>query len=380
MEKLGDAQADVLVIYAQGSAAGIATRSHAYARYLTDWDSGIYPSAIVLVPDAKPTVFVPNIFLEQFGRHYAPDLEVRFVKPNVFADEVARQVLANARAGGKIAYIGRAETPQPFWERVRATWHGHELVDFEAGVDCLRVVRSDAEIDTHREAARICDGLFDSAFRSARSGKPVFQIRADLQCQALHAGCDYASTWLTSRPAADYSRSLLAETRNVPQTGDQYLVGLMVLFEGCWGHGIRMANLGAPTRAQQQAYDAVSAMHQAMLEQMKPGVEIGTLQAAAKAIREQRYPQIDTFEFRYGHALGYAYDDPLPQGAMPFPQRYENEPSYRGEVRLERNQLFELHPNVFVPDLAGAALGDMALVTNDGYELLTRFPRELGVL
>jgi Xaa-Pro dipeptidase len=377
---LSDAGADVLVIYAQGSAAGMASQSHAYARYLADWDSGGNFSVIVLMPGARPVVFVPNITLEFFAREYRPELDVRFVKPGGFAGEVGTYLVSKLPGFGRIAYIGRYEMPQPLWARLQVHCAGYPFIDFEHYVDTLRVQRSDEEIATHRKAAAICDGLFESAFDLARSGKPVFQIRADMQREALYAGCDYASGWLTSRPVADYSRALLAECRNVPQTGDQYLVGVMLQYEGCWGHGIRMAHLGDPTDVHLRAYDAVLAMQQAMLDAMRPGVEVGELQTAASAVREHFYHDADTFEFRYGHALGYAYDDPLPQGAVPFPQRYECEQPYRSDVKLAPNLLFELHPNVFVRGVAGAALGDMALVTQSGHELLTQFPSELAVL
>ena len=39
--------------------------------------------------------------------------------------------------------------------------------------------------------------------------------------------------------------------------------------------------------------------------------------------------------------------------------------------------LMEIHPNVFVPGVAGAMIGDMVAVTETGYEILTDYPRDL---
>ncbi len=39
--------------------------------------------------------------------------------------------------------------------------------------------------------------------------------------------------------------------------------------------------------------------------------------------------------------------------------------------------LMEIHPNVFVPGVAGAMIGDMVAVTYGGYEILNEFPRDL---
>ncbi|MGF6768511.1 Xaa-Pro dipeptidase [Paraburkholderia sp. GAS199] len=377
LELATDADASIIAIHAQGSAAGIATRTHAWARYVANFDSGAYPSTIVLERGMRPVIFAPNIFLPKMAAQYAPDLDVRFDKSG---EAAAAYLAARTTPGARIAYIGRTEMSQPIWAALTTHCVARELFDFESIANTVRVQRSTSEIVAHRKAAEICDELFERAFRAARSGKPVFQIRADLQRDALYAGCDFASTWLTVQPIADYSRSLLAECRRVPKEGDQFLIGVMVTYEGCWGHGIRTAQLGEPNAQQSSVYEAVQGMHNAMLTHMLPGAPVAAVQSAAENVRDRYFAQKPTFEFRYGHALGYAYDDPLPQNAAPFPQRYENEPSYRGEIKFMANQVFELHPNVFVDGVAGAALGDMALVTERGYELLTQYPRGLAIL
>ncbi len=44
---------------------------------------------------------------------------------------------------------------------------------------------------------------------------------------------------------------------------------------------------------------------------------------------------------------------------------------------MEPGMLFEFHPNLFVSGLAGAAIGDMVLISADGPRLLSRYTREL---
>ena len=36
-----------------------------------------------------------------------------------------------------------------------------------------------------------------------------------------------------------------------------------------------------------------------------------------------------------------------------------------------------VHPNLYVPNVAGAMIGDMVAVTETGYEILTEYPRDL---
>ena len=39
--------------------------------------------------------------------------------------------------------------------------------------------------------------------------------------------------------------------------------------------------------------------------------------------------------------------------------------------------LLEVHPNLFIPGVAGAMVGDMVAITDSGYEILTEFPPDL---
>jgi Xaa-Pro aminopeptidase len=50
-----------------------------------------------------------------------------------------------------------------------------------------------------------------------------------------------------------------------------------------------------------------------------------------------------------------------------------------GPIAARPGMLFEFHPNIFVPGLSAAAIGDMVLVTETGNEILTGFPCQLSI-
>ena len=72
-----------------------------------------------------------------------------------------------------------------------------------------------------------------------------------------------------------------------------------------------------------------------------------------------------TEAFRYPYELAEAGDETDKQEKPP--------------IQIEPGMLLMLHPNVFIPNEAAGAIGDMVLVTEDGYEILNGFPRELIV-
>ena len=83
--------------------------------------------------------------------------------------------------------------------------------------------------------------------------------------------------------------------------------------------------------------------------------------------------------FRNGHGLGLSYEEPLTTDA--FPQHFDPSATSAASpaefAALAMPTLLELHPNLFIPGLGGAALGEMVLVGSDGFERLLQAPTEL---
>lgn len=367
-----------LVVYATGSALGPSSRTHGYMRYLCDWDSHHAPSVLILRFGHPPTLLVPNIFMVFLARQYHWIEDVRFIKIPDFARETAA-VLAEARlAHAVIGLAGRNELPVPVWEGLVQSLPAVQWRDATGALDARRVVKDALQMALHERAAAICDDLFATLAREIRTPKPAFQLQADMERTARYAGCEYCMTWLTAMPQADYSRFFKEECRRVPQRGDQVCAGIYLIYEGHWGHAIRGGTLGPPTDAQRNVHGVALEMEHAMLDLLEPGADLHALQQAAEAVLLRHFPDAEArrvFRFRHGHALGLSYEDPVASAA--FPQLYDVQPAKRTALEIVPGMLFELHPNLFVPGLAGGVIGDMVAVTDRGARVLNRYPREL---
>jgi len=369
-----------LVMFANGSALGPSTRSHGYMRFLFDWDGHHSLSIVVLCPGKPPVVLVPSLFLSHLGQRHHWIGDARFVPAGALAPTIA-QVLAEAGiTGGRLAIVGRDEMPVSLWEALASALPGVEWMNFAPRLDTLRVLKDAHQLATHRRGAQICDAMFEALARGLRSPKPAWQHQADMEHVARHAGAEYALTWLTVAPVADYSRYFREECQRVPQPGDQVLAGVTILYEGHWAHAVRTGCRGEPTAAQREVHAVALEMQQAMLDALAPGSDLHGVQPAAEAVLRSRYPDADTrpvFRFRHGHALGHSYEDPI--ASVPFRQIYERAGTTAAEPLPARpGMLFELHPNLFVPGVAGACVGDMVEIGEDGPRLLLRFPRALA--
>ena len=360
---------DALVVFGQGSVLGTATRSHGNLRYLLDWDGDAAVSALVLPVRGEPSLVVANIFAQMRGREREILADVRFGRGPSFASAIADLLPQGTR---KIAIAGRDEIPVGIWEPLAvagaATW-----ASCDAELARRRAVKDSLQIAFHRQAAAICDRMFEQLGPALHSGLTVADIQSDLEKIGRQQGCEYCDTWLTVRPVADRCRYLADENTNIPQPGDQVLLGIMLILHGHWGHAIRTGSLGAPTAEAQKIFKIVNDMHADMLEHLRPGADLRTVGHAGMASDPRLGPH---FQFRGGHALGYSYEDPI--GSAEFPQPYDSSAKTPVEPRIvEPGMLFEIHPNLFVEGLAGASIGDMVLVTEEGPEFLTKHPRIL---
>jgi len=375
VQELRRAGADALLLYATGSVLGNQSQTHAYLRYLCGFDGRDTPSLLVLPVEGPPILLTGR-------RHVMRPLvvesnvgfaDVRHVPAAQMGDMAA--CILNDLVARRIAFIGYDDTPAPVWASLQTalpsiTW----IQDFAARLDAHRVLKTPEELHFHRKAASICDGMFQTLADRVHLRRSGFELKSAMEDYARDAGADYCDTWLTAAPAADSFRYHREECLHVPAGGDQLLAGVMLTYDGHWGHSVRTGSVGAPTLPHRRLFAIASDMFEAALAQVKPGEDLCAVNDVMDAVLHRYYEDHQVRRTRAGHGLGYAYEDPVISRA--FPNAWTTRPD-RTPVEARPGMLLQLHPHLFVPGSGGAMIGDMVLVTDTGYELLTSYPREL---
>ena len=371
-----------LVIYAQGSALGWASRMHGYLSFLSDWDSHHYPSVFIVIPGADPVLLTPNKFLHYLAPERTHLTDVRFVPVLELGREIAAVLKAAGSDRGRIGYIGRTETPVPVWEDLAAGLD-FEWVDVAPHLDRMRLIKDEGQLTFHRRAAHICDMMCEGLGRELRSGKAAYQIGAELERIGYHEDCEYCLTWLTVRPEADCARLYRRLCADVPKSGDQVVLGIYLMVDGHWGHAIRTGNFGPARIDHQRLFDVTLEMEESGLAALGPGADLNDVEAAFEAVFQNHFPDAHErriFRFCNAHGLGHSYDEAIVGTAIPQPSAPAPKSAATPDpIAARPGMLFEFHPNIFVPGLGAAAIGDMVLVTEAGNEVLTRFPRQLSI-
>ena len=380
--KLVEEGFDALVVYARGSTAAFGSKSHGYMRYLVDWDTYYSPGVLVLAPGRAPVCITSDVFLQKLSQDSAhPCEDVRFAPLADLAQAVSavlrEQAAAMGRAVQNIAFIGKTETPVPFWELFAGSLEaGSTITDFERAFDLELAVKDAEQYALHKQAAAVCDAMYAELDRSMYSGKSIWHLRAVMEKTARDAGAEHVLIWLTVAPVAASCFFYREDSTYVPQIGDQVLCGIYVLLYGHWGHGIRMGSCGQPTKAMLQGYDIVREMQDEAVKNLRPGADLQRVNAAMEDVFARHFPEeTGIFRFRAAHGLGHFSEDPLTTD----PFRHSYAPGVVTEtpfIEIRKGMLFEVHPNYFQAGVTGAALGDMVYLSDTGPTFTLQFPRE----
>ena len=159
------------------------------------------------------------------------------------------------------------------------------------------------------------------------------------------------------------------------------LFGIALTVEGHWAHGIRMGSIGKPEKHHHQLWELVTEMQDKAGNQLQVGNPLNRCEESMIVHLQDRCDQwglTDYSQFRNGHGLGQSYEEPRVSDC--FPQHFGPASFQRPvppDVLVETSMVLELHPNIFVPNLGGAAIGGMYVTGPTGPRSLLQFPRKL---
>jgi Xaa-Pro aminopeptidase len=369
-----DALGRPVLVFGHGSALGAGSASHGNLRFLTGWDSHESASLLILRPNGDAKLLLTSPFMQPLAQERVPELAPRHLPLSDWPAAI-RALIPQGEAG----LIGMAELPFAMAQTLTGLIRPDPMAT--ADLNRLRLIKDDTALDLHRRGAAICDAMFARLPDVLHPGAAVLPVQRALESFALAQGADYCRTWLTVRPAADRPRYWPSEAEGVANPGDQVLIGIALTVDGHWAHGIRMGSIGPMRSDHRQLFDIVSRCLDGGLALARPGVALADLAAAMDKAFAAGTPDLDMRmiqRFRFGHGLGMSYEDPILTDAFVQYFGTESPPAMAESAGgiLAPGMVLELHPNLFLPGLGGAALGEMVIVTDAAPECPIRISRD----
>lgn len=240
---------------------------------------------------------------------------------------------------------------------------GVEIVLGGSALAELRMHKDAGDIAALREAVAISEAALAATLEAVQPGMTEREIAGILVVEQLRRGGGKHpfEPIVLSGPQSALPHGEPGD--RAVQAGDVLLFDFGTTVRGYASDITRTFVVGEPTERVRAIYAAVQAANAAGRAAAKPGVAAQDVDRVTRqVIVEAGFG--DYFTHRTGHGLGL--------------EAHEGPNIVEGNMRLlEPGMVFTIEPGIYVPGEAGVRIEDNMVITADGAESLTTFPRDL---
>ncbi|WP_112180240.1 MULTISPECIES: Xaa-Pro peptidase family protein [Paraliobacillus] len=241
-----------------------------------------------------------------------------------------------------------------------------QVVSAEDKLNEMRVVKDENEIAVMRQAAKMADFGVQVGVDALVEGISEMEVLAKIEFELKKKGIremSFSTMVLFGEKSGDPHGNPGDRTL---KAGDMVLFDLGVVLDGYCSDITRTVAYKSVTDKKKEIYQTVLKAEQASLAISKPGNRVGDLdQVARDIITASGYG--DYFPHRIGHGLGINVHE--------FPSM-----SHLNDGILKAGMVYTIEPGIYLPGLGGVRIEDDVLITADGCETLTNYPKELQII
>jgi Xaa-Pro dipeptidase len=244
---------------------------------------------------------------------------------------------------------------------------GLQFANGDAVFNNLRLQKDAGEIKAMRKAVEIAQTALAATLPVLRPGITEIEVASHLTIEMLKGG---SATELPFQPIVAAGPNS-ANPHAVPtdrklQNGDLVVIDWGAAYEDYYSDLTRTFAIGSISDELRRVYNTVKAANEAGRKVGQPEVEAGDVDRAARQVIEAAgYGAY--FTHRTGHGLGMeAHEPPYMFGANTLP--------------LNVGMVYTVEPGIYLPGVGGVRIEDNIVVTAQGCESLSDFPRELQIL
>ncbi|MXQ53501.1 M24 family metallopeptidase [Shimazuella alba] len=242
------------------------------------------------------------------------------------------------------------------------------LVSIDEQIRAMRIHKTNEEIEILRNAAKLADQAIQYGVDALSVGCTELDVKNVIEKRLQTSGIT---------KMAFETMVLFGERTALPhgvpgdrklKAGDLVLFDLGVVLDGYCSDITRTVAFESITDIQKEIYEAVLLANRNAIKalQEKQVDTFGQVDHIARStIEKAGYGSY--FTHRLGHGLGIE--------AHEYPSV-----SSDNEQSIPIGSVFTIEPGVYVPESAGVRIEDMVLITDEGCEVLTTYPKELLVI
>ncbi|MFC3419999.1 M24 family metallopeptidase [Salinicoccus hispanicus] len=279
------------------------------------------------------------------------------------------EVLSGLNDGGRIG-IESESLPVKLSSSIKKK--NGTLVDIQKDIAQMRAIKSAEEIELIKRSGELVSGALKHTIENSKPGESELEIdyhgNQYLFDTVSEHYTDSTLDFFVMSPsgvARTNMPHIFSNTRKLEE-GDVIIHSRQVGLNGYRAECERTCFIGQPTEAQEKEFKVMLEAHLAALDFIKPGVTAKAVnEAALEIIRPAGYEAY--VSHRTGHGIGIGQHE---------------EPSLRfdNDLVLEPDMVFCVEPGIYIPDVGGFRHSDTVVLTEDGADIITEYPRDLESL
>ncbi|HEX2426749.1 MAG TPA: Xaa-Pro peptidase family protein [Gaiellaceae bacterium] len=341
------------------------------------------PIAFVLAADGTRALVVPRLEVEHAEAKSTLDRVDHYAEYP--GDPRAETVLARTLSDlGLAGTIGADQDGYPWILGYRgptlSELSGATVVRVVERLEAQMAVKSETEVALIRESVRWGSLAHRLLQRYTRVGATETEVSQRASDEATFAMLDAigeiyrAQSFVATGAHAGY-RGQIGRNSAIPhalagnivfQAGDVLVTGAGAPVWGYLSELERTMVLGEPTVEQAEMFAHMLALQDLALEAIRPGRACAEVDIAVRAYFEE-HDLWAHWRHHTGHAIGLRYHE------GPFLDSGD-------DTEIRPGMVFTVEPGLYSPELGGFRHSDTVLVTNEGSEVLTYYPRDLASL
>jgi Xaa-Pro aminopeptidase len=223
-------------------------------------------------------------------------------------------------------------------------------------IEELRSSKDESEIAAIKKAVQIAAEALEKTLKYVKPNVTENELAGALDFEIRKLGAKNSFETIVAF-GANASRPHHQPGMRGLKKDDTVLIDFGVRYGGYCCDLTRCFTVGRMNNFYRKVYNAVKEAQAAAIKMVKPGVEIKKVDAAARAVIKKY--GLPVYGHGTGHGLGLeVHEEPVISG--------------KSKGKLQAGMVFTIEPAVYMPGKLGVRIEDDALVTEAGYEVLTK--------
>ncbi len=327
----------------------------------SDWVSMYYltgftgEGGLILTQD-KILLITDSRYTEQAGKE-VPELPVHLVQKN-YDEEVAGVI---NDLGIKRLSLSSRRMSHYLVTRL-GELAGAEIVPEEDPVGDLRRVKDPDEIARIRKATRVTEESLSDLLNEAKVGMTEHELALRLEWLMRERGAEKVAFDLIIATGENTALPHYQPGNRKLRGGNLLLCDIGARVDHYCADMTRVFSIGEPSAKAKELYDLVLRANRAGVAALKPGASGKEVDAAARDVIAAA-----GHKEHFGHGLGHGVGLEVHEGPRLSPLSKDT---------LKPGMTVTVEPGVYLPGFGGVRIEDLLVVTEDGCESITSFPRD----